>query len=653
MAGTFGSRTSGLRRLALIVAPLIAVPLVATSGLAAAPAASAGRWTPAPPWGGGVFSISAGPSQVVYAGGDEGMVFRSSDGGQHWVRKTSLDAYSAKLVADPTSPDIVYAILGFYRAGGVGYIEQSMDGGSHWKELPVGPAPLQVASVAVDPAHPTHLLVGSGSGIYVSNDRGQRWTPVTGQVNGFTFAFLPASKAFPKGVILTAESYPDPVNRSIDGGLTWQPATTGLSVSWSSAVTYAGTGQIAYLGTSAGVDVSRDAAQHWQLLYGGLTGRSVYDISAVPGQPSNVLVSTDKGLFRTIGTPPAWHWVAGVPSSPEGRRGGLGRVTGSPHTLLVGTYGVPSGIYRSTNDGADWVWSSRGLSNLSFSGLAQLGTGPSMVLLAGTQFGNGLERSTDGGLTWQIVKSKVFDPYVSVPIGSPACSTVAYALYGGQAVRTRDGGATWQPMGPGLPEVGGDYGSMAVDPSTCGHAYLPLRGIGVYRTLNGGASWTLVKADPQGQITGAAAYGNTVVTAQQDGVFLSRDNGKSWKNTHVPRGWAAFVAVSSDGVVYALNSDFSGENTTLQIRNASGWRSIASPIQLDMFSLTSPLSLDPLSPSTVYVVGYGVARSTDHGTTFTQLMPAPTHVQSFLPVQRSGGITLLAGTSRGLFRYQP
>jgi hypothetical protein len=86
--------------------------------------------------------------------------------------------------------------------------------------------------------------------------------------------------------------------------------------------------------------------------------------------------------------------------------------------------------------------------------------------------------------------------YVSRAVIDPNNQTTAYVTYTGYGVpngqhvwkttNLGDSGTTWQPVGNGIPDV--PVNAFVVDPSNSQHLYAGTD-IGVYRSINGGASW--------------------------------------------------------------------------------------------------------------------------------------------------------------------
>jgi photosystem II stability/assembly factor-like uncharacterized protein len=99
-----------------------------------------------------------------------GGVFRSEDRGETWSRVSDLNPrafYFAKIRVDPSDHERLYLLgWGLY---------VSEDGGRTFRGGDARVAHVDFHAMAIDPADPRHLLVGTDGGLYVSWDRGSTW----------------------------------------------------------------------------------------------------------------------------------------------------------------------------------------------------------------------------------------------------------------------------------------------------------------------------------------------------------------------------------------------------------------------------------------------------------------------------------------------
>jgi len=253
-------------------------------------------------------------------------------------------------------------------------------------------------------------------------------------------------------------------------------------------------------------------------MQGWLMGRVAGRVSALAVNPSNeqtVYVGTASGglwksvdggsfwspLFDTVGT----ETIGAVALDPNNSNN-VWVGTGEQGEGCFDYFGM--GLFLSTDAGASFQPSNGsggtalGLSNVT---AVAVQPGNSTVVLAGgpgfcssgVLSGNGVRRSTDGGLTWSLVLSGqpndiVFDPLVP--------STV-YASIGGNTTsnggifRSTDSGASWTQLSNGLPASSFSLVRLAMAPTNRLVLYALLQTSSttgsLYRSLDGGASWSL------------------------------------------------------------------------------------------------------------------------------------------------------------------
>ena len=347
----------------------------------------------------------------------------------------------------------------------------------------------------------------------------------------------------------------------------------------------------------------------------------------------------------------------------KARRGGLYRI------LAVAILLVPiaaSAVNAKTQDEKLWsgmkyrsIGPFRGGRVLAVAGIA----GNPNVYYFGAVAG-GVWKTSNGGLTWE----PLFDKQPVSSIGAievaPSDPNVIYVgtgegclrgniSYGNGMYKSVDGGTTWMHIGL---ENTQHIARIAVDPrnsdivfvAAVGHAYGPNPDRGVFRTTDGGKTWTkvLYKDDKTGAVDLSFDPANSHIIyaalyqiqrspwgmesgGPGSGIYKSTDGGSIWKQIEahgLPEGIYGRIGIAVSGAdpnrVYALieakegglfRSDDAGE-TWEKINDDHRFRQRA--------WYFTHIFADPKSANTVYILNTGAFRSIDGGKSFS-LLPAP------------------------------
>ncbi len=274
--------------------------------------------------------------------------------------------------------------------------------------------------------------------------------------------------------------------------------------------------------------------------------------------------------------------------------------------------------------------------------------------------GGGIWKSTDGATTWK----PVFDHEKSSSIGSlavaPSDPNVIYAGTGEACIRgnaatgdgiykSLDAGKTWKNVGLRDSRAIGKVIIHPRDPDTVfvaalGHPYGPNQERGIFRTTDGGATWTKVlfvnentggvdiTFDPRNAHILFAAMWQVrrqpwTLSSGGDGsgLYRSGDGGATWKKLDgegLPEGPYGKI-----GVAVAANSDRIW--ALIEARNGGLYRSDDGG---DKWELINPdhrliqrawyymhIVADPKDANTVYVLNVDFHRSIDGGRTFNKI----------------------------------
>lgn len=117
-----------------------------------------------------VQSDEGGTTNIDNVESKTGGVFRTEDGGEHWKRMNALDPrpfYFSQIKVDPENDKRVY-VLGFM-------LHVSDDSGKAFQEDFFKGVHSDCHALAIDPKHPTRIILGTDGGVYQSFDGGKLW----------------------------------------------------------------------------------------------------------------------------------------------------------------------------------------------------------------------------------------------------------------------------------------------------------------------------------------------------------------------------------------------------------------------------------------------------------------------------------------------
>jgi len=313
-----------------------------------------------------------------------------------------------------------------------------------------------------------------------------------------------------------------------------------------------------------------------------------------PAPASSAKPAVDPALLKTV----KWREVGPY------RGGRVAAVTGLPgdrNTYYFG--GTGGGVWKTTDAGRTWRNVSDGFYGGSIGAVAVSEWDPNVVYVGGGEVtvrgnvshGEGMWKSTDAGKTWQFagLADSRHIPRVRIHPKDPELvyAAVLGHLFGPNEMRgvyrSKDGGAHWQRV----LYVGDKAGAvdLAMDPGNPRILYATTwnvrrtpyslesggPGSGIWKSVDGGDTWTELSRNPGLPKGTLGIVGITVsptnpdnvyalVEAEEGGVYRSRDAGKTWTKTNDDRNlrqraWyytRIYADPKDEEVVYVLNVQF-------------------------------------------------------------------------------------------------
>ncbi len=422
-------------------------------------------------------------SNIVYAGGASGGIFKSTNGGQADWRPIMdfTDVIPVGAIAiDPSNPDVMYAGTGeptadLYKVNsgpsfsGVG-VFKSTDAGENWTRLPWPQATSAIHRILIDPRNTNIILAASRANLYRSEDAGQTWARAqSGVITDIEFQpgnpdIVYAAVGKDEGAAVNG------VYRSTDGGkaFTWNKLATNFPATDSLgrielAVTPANPNLLMafvlrkglYIGDNdfLGVMKSTNGGDIWQRVSSNLpstftNGQGFYDLCAsISPTSADTIHAGGLELWRSGNGGASWTQLSNH-GSPVHVDQHVLEYTPDNKYLYLGNDG---GVYRSLNKGTTWTPLDKTLETIQFYTLALDPNNPDRFY-GGVQDHGIFQASNIGAREWRIRRGGD-GGYVVV---DPTNPNILYSrlMVDGSGIpvpaRSVNGGQTWTRLDNGF-----------------------------------------------------------------------------------------------------------------------------------------------------------------------------------------------------------
>lgn len=563
---------------------------------------------------------------VLYVGAAFGGVWKSTNGGNNFspVSDYTESMSSGSICIDPVNTNIVYYGTGEATYSASSYygrgIMKSTNAGATWTNYTSGlPNQTYCSRLVIRPGFPNQLFAAMGtSGLYKSTDAGVNWTIVLGgRCDDIVFS--------PDGNNAYIAGNGTGYRVSTDGGATFNANST-LTMGTRNHLAicrnvptvlycaiYSGSSITVFKSTNSGTNFSQVAvgtdfsgSQAWYDFY----------MQVNPFDPN----------YAYVGSIDIWRTTNGGTSFQNitnGYAGGVVHVdqhnmdfnpTDANELIAVND----GGVWKSTNRGTNWINLNAGLTLTQFYRIA---ADPSNVnhIAGGTQ-DNGTQR-TLGTSNWTAAFGGD---------GGEVCFNIANPnLMLGETQnnglqRSPNGGASWQSATSGITGSGAWVGPIISHPTLEGVFYTARQQ--VFRTSTGGISWTPISTGTGGTIRELAiskSNPNVIFATAGAQVFKSTDAGATFVSAinGLPNKTVTGVYIHPDSsnVVVLSYSGFGGSKVYKSTDGAASWVSING--NLPDSPVNDILIFYPGFSTSIYYAAtdVGVFFTNDYGTTWTEL----------------------------------
>lgn len=489
------------------------------------------------------------------------------------------------------------------------------------------------------------------------------WVPKGPYNIGGRITAIVANPSNPNIIIVGAAA--GGIFKTTNGGTNWQAKTDNWpSLSVGSLVMHPSNPNIIYCGTGEGnsaIDVypgfgmlkSTDMGETWNII--GM--ENILHIPSVDIHPQNpnLLYATgmafrsfgqDKGVYKSTNAGINWTRVLFVSDSTSGVDCKMcpddqnivyaamwERIRTPPSISKTG--GISSGLYRSSNGGANWTL--LGVTNGLPAPAATMGRISIAVAKSNASYvyaiyrtttGNnisGIYKSTDKGLNWTAmstsgVQSSGFDWYFGLIEVDPQNANTVYI---GSVDIFRSTGGSWTNLTNSysgtFDQQHPDQHALWINPTNSNHLINGNDG-GIFTTLTGNAPWSKKYDLPITQFYASNIdFLNPVRKiggSQDNGSKITFTGGTAnWEVIYGGDGFTAHIDYTNSNIIYCTSQNGGLGRST---NNGQSFVDITNGLS-GRFNWSTPYILDIQDPNTLYVGSHILFKSTNRGTSWAAI----------------------------------
>lgn len=536
---------------------------------ALAVAASAFEWRALGPDGGDARSLAYDPQNPdhIYMGTMAGKLFFSNDAGAHWVRLAHLggDDYVLDSVAvDPADPNRIY-VAGWSVNGDTGDLFRSTDAGKTWTALE-GMRGKSVRALALAPSSSKIIAAVALDGVYRSLDGGDSWhlisPPKHTEIRNLqSVAIDPADP----GVIYVG-TWHLPWKTS-DGGKTWESIKKGIidDSDVFSIIIDPRDPAVVYASACSGIYRSENAGALFHKVQGmPFSARRTRVLRMDPADSSVVYAGTTEGLWKTVDGGKTFKRM----TAPNVVVNGI--VIDPRHSERMFIATDRGGVLASRDAAVSFSASNRGFTHRQVTTVLLDRQDPSTIyagLINDHEFG-GVFVSRDGGATWQQMSSGL-DGRDVFSLRQTASNVLVAGTNRG-IFEWKANNYRWEPINNVFSEKAvtvkaatkrrpavqrsvithTELGTRVNDVWVNGNTWFAATPHGLFSTLDNGQEWRGGEVAGQSDFVAVRTRGQLIAAASHDGVAVSLDGGVHWYAANMP----SYVAHVHDIAIGAENT---------------------------------------------------------------------------------------------------
>ncbi len=486
----------------------------------------------------------------------------------------------------------------------------------------IGPALIsgRISDIAVHPTKTSTWYVATASGgLWKTTNAGTSFSPIFDSQDSYSIGVVVLDPNNPNTVwVGTGEnnaqrsvSYGDGVYKSVDGGRTWQ--NMGLKTSEhigkilidprdSDVVYVASQGPVFNGGGERGLFKTTDGGKTWTNVLDGGEWAGVTDVVMDPRNPDVLVAAKWQRARRQFG------YIAGGPES---------------------------GLHRSTDGGATWTRSQRGLpsGDLGRIGLAMSPVNADVIYAIVEAASNGgFYRSQNNGISWERMSDRTtIGLYYQEIFADPKNVDRVYVMDTRNWI-SDDGGKTFERLGERNKHV--DSHALWIDPNDTDHLIVGCDG-GLYESYDRGQTYNWFQNLPLGQFYRVEVdslqpfyrvFGGTQDNSSVGGPSRTRTRvgarNADWFLTQGGDGFFSRIDPTDPNIIYAESQHAgltrfnlaTGERVSIRPEPAPGDEPL-------VWHWDAPLIISPHASSRLYFAANRVFRSDDRGGSWRAVSP--------------------------------
>jgi hypothetical protein len=506
----------------------------------------------------------------------------------------------------------------------------SVNNGKSWSKLNTGLDEIREIALNGDT-----ILAVKFRGLSVSMDNGKSWNTVDFQlVEAENFAVI--------GGTFIAGLHGGIMAFSKDKGKSW---TYNDSQQWTSTGSLVVVGRDIFAGTNLGVFRSTNNGVSW---IAANTGLATTWVSAIRTIGDTLIACTDSGVFISMNKGKLWTNINyRIPNLI------IKDLIVSDHTFLAST---DYGVFRSEDNGISWIESNSGLVN---SGVMDLAVNGATIFATAGNGGDRLYRSTNNGVSWTVAGNNnlpknsglacltvIDNTLFATPIYFN--NTLQKQMYYGVVLSTNNG-ESWIRSNNDLTDI-------CVN-SLAGHGDTLFAGTqenGIFRSTNKGLSWDEI--NPQLNAIYALAISKGIIIANDigHGIYVSENNGESWKESGCKS--PDHIGGAPDHITVHGNQIFSAGSYSYcaySPDNGASWHTYPTPLLKEGYPDKGPISINAAtfdsSGDNIFIGGFdGIFLSPDKGKSWRAVSNGLRDSSVWTLTLK--GDALFVGTDRGVWR---